>query len=599
MSPEQARGDVVDGRSDLFSFGVMLYELAAGALPFSGPTSAVVFEGILARAPRPPEDLAPALPAAFSQIVLRALEKDRDVRYQTAAEIGADLRRLERGTESGVAAAVQRGSGTRVRRRWPRGVAAGVAAACALALGVVGVMRARVPRAIDSIAVLPFINSEADAEIEYLSEGLTNTLINSLARLHTVRIVPRTLVARYKNRIVEPQQIARELDVRAVVTGRLSQHGDTLNIQAELVDTSNASQLWGEQYHRGMADVLGVEEEILRGIVDNIRAVRSNGPELRQDTRNTEAYRLYLKGWYYWNRRTADDTSRAIDLFQRSIAADPSYALAYAGLADAYVLADYLPAAESLGQAKAAAEKALALDDNIAEAHASLALVSQREGNWTGAGQEFQRAIARNPSYATAHHWYGQYLLHVKRPQEALREARTAQRLDPLSLTIGTDVGLANAFSRQYSAALEEYAKVLEMDPTFVRAIRWSGVALEQEHRYDEAIAAFERASALDPKSSVNVAALAHAAAAAGDRRQALRLLSELLARSKRTYVPAIDIAIAQIGVANRDTAFEWLQRAFDDGSIWNAWIDLDPRYDELRSDPRFDNLLERLGLPR
>jgi len=322
------------------------------------------------------------------------------------------------------------------------------------------------------------------------------------------------------------------------------------------------------------------------------------GPERRRDTRNTEAYQLYLKGSYYGNRRTADDTKRSIDFYQRALAADPSYALAYAGLADAYLLAEYLPTSEAFPKAKAAAKKALVLDDAIAEAHASLALVEQRDADWATAGQEFQRAIARNPNYATAHHWYGQYLLHVKRSAEALREARTAQRLDPLSLTISTDVGLTYAFMRQYSAALDEYRKVLGMDPNFVRAIRWSGMALEQEHRYDEAIAALQRASALDPTGTSHKAALAHAQTAAGHKPLGLQMLNELVAQSKQTYVPAIDLAVAQMGLADRDTVFAWLQRAVDDGSIWIAWLDLDPRYDELRADPRFAKLLDRLRLP-
>jgi DNA-binding SARP family transcriptional activator/TolB-like protein len=460
-------------------------------------------------------------------------------------------------------------------------------------------------KAIDSLAILPLINATADEGAEYFSDGITESIINSLSQLPQLKVMARSTVFRYKGLEIDPQEVGNRLGVRAVLTGRVSYRDDTLNIQTELVDVADGSQLWGERYKRSSSDIFEVQEEIAREIAEKLRltVTRDDKSRLtRRHTDNPEAYQLYLKGSYFWNKRTLDGVTKSIEHFRQAIELDPRYALAYTGVANAYAkLGDVgltaLPPKEAFSKSKSAAMRALEIDDTLAEAHTSLAHVHMHGYEWLKAETEFSRAIELNPNYATAHHWYAYYQIMSGRVDKAMTEIARALALDPLSLPINTDFGEILYFARQYDRALEQFETTLEMDPYYYQAHLVLARVYEQKGMFEESITEFFRARELSSDSADALASLGHAYATSGKIREARAVLAELKELSQSKYVSPYDIALIHVGLDEKDMAFEGLRLAYDEHAEWGIYLNIDPRLDPLRSDARFSELVRRAGL--
>jgi serine/threonine protein kinase/tetratricopeptide (TPR) repeat protein len=580
MSPEQTLGKGVDARSDVFACGIVFYEMAAGRKPFVGSNSFELADGILRAQPEPLERFGRDVPPELERVILKCLEKDPARRCQNGCELLADLRGVRRGMD-----------GTTVLKNQMQGGTA------TLHHTVSGTPVPSQPKPVDSIAVLPFANRSPDAQTEFLSEGITESIINSLSELRNLRVMCRGTVMRYKGREVDPQTAGSELNVGAIVTGRVQQLGDRLIFGAALVNTADGSQMWGQQYIRKLADIFEVQEDISREITQNLHLRLSPEEEQRlsrRPTENTEAYQLYFKGRHYWNERTAEGLRKGIGYFQQAIEKDPAFALAYAGLADSYAVIAFYDVAtpiEMMPKAQNAAAEALRLDPSLAEAHASLGLLyGIWDFEWVQSENELRKAIAINANYAAAYHWYAALLSVFARTQEAGTQIARALELDPLSPGIQSDAVNLLIRADRYDAAIARARGMLAHQPGFGAAGHIAlGQALDAKGLHREAVAEFRAGLARGRPTAHTTALLAHACALAGDVAEARAILEPLPTPFSR--------ALVHIGLGEYDLALDRLEQAARERYPHVVYAGVDPIFDPLRSLPRFQQLLERMRI--
>jgi len=601
MSPEQVRAQELDGRTDLFSFGVVLFQMVTGKLPFQGITSALITDAILHHDPVAPIQLNPDMPVALQDVIRRALEKDRNLRYQHAADLRAELERLKRDRD----------------KDWDRSVQEGTVGSNAShsvsnskkAQGSSGQNSAvrphRISKVIDSIAVLPFKNVCGDPEHEYLSDGISETLTNILAKLPNLRVMAQSTVSRFKVRDIDPQAVGRELNVRTVLTGRIMQSGGSLRIGTELVDVPTGSQLWGAQYDRKPGDIFVVQDEISNEISGKLRLklTRAEKKQLtKRHTENPEAYRGYLRGRHHWNQWTEPSFYKAIEYFQRAIEIDAGYALAYAGLADCFVLLgwnSYLPPKEAFAKGKAAAQVALRLDPNLAEAHTSLAAVLWLyDWQWDNARGEFERSLELGPAYPTASHWYAEYAMTMGRHEEAMVRMKKSQDLDPLSLIINVAAGWQLYFSRSYGEAIEQLRRTVDLDPNYPVTYWILGLLLRKTGRYEIAVSEGRKGVTLSGGSPLIRAALAHTLATAARSEEARQILDDLAELAGQKYVAPYFLAGICVGLGENARAIEYLEKCYEERSHWLIYLHLDPSMESIRNTPGVQSILRRIGLP-
>jgi non-specific serine/threonine protein kinase len=610
MSPEQVRAKELDARTDLFSFGAVLYEMCTGALPFRGDTSALIFKAILDREPTAAVRLNPDVPLKLEEIINKALEKDCDIRYQHASDIKADLKRLKRDTESGKVAGVATSIPRWSQRRVLVAAITFVCVGAAIAVGVFYFGSSRRAR-IGSVAVLPFANASGDPSMEYLSDGITEGVIDRLSGLPNLKVISRTSAFRYKQRDIEPQKVAKDLGVDALITGRVTQRGDDLSVSAELVDAREDKQLWGEQYSRKMADAASVQQEIATAISGNLR-VRLTSEEksrlARASAANPEAYQLYLKGRYHANQETAAGLKKAVEYFQEAIEKDPGYALAYAGLADSYSALggqwQYLAPSDSFPKAKAAAMKALELDDTLAEAHVALGYAAFFDWDWPSAEREFKRAIELNPNSALSHKGYAEYLEARGRFNEGIAEAQRAQELDPLSPEVVSELGFAYLSMRRYDESIAQFQKALDLYPNAAvihASLAW---AYAMKRLYPQALAEYDKIAdqdkAVATENSSVAGGLGWVYAVSGRRADALKIAQEFQDLSSRgAYVDFYFPAEIYAGMGDKDEAFRLLEKAYQQHSPTMCFLGIDWFWYGMHSDPRYADMLRRMGLPQ
>ncbi|HLJ42562.1 MAG TPA: protein kinase [Candidatus Acidoferrales bacterium] len=604
MSPEQVRGDNLDQRTDIFSLGLLLYEMATGRQAFGGGTGGMIIEAVLTRPPVSVRSINLDIPARLESIIDKALHKDRDQRYQRAADVLADLQRLKRDTDSGRRDREGEAESVLISATDPLS-STGTRTSRASAAQTTALRPGRVSKIIGSLAVLPFENVSRDPENEYLSDGIAGSLINILATVPRLRVMAQSTVFRYKGREIDPQAIGRELNVRAVLTGRMMQSGGSLRIGTELVDVATGAQLWSAQFDRKPGDIFLIQDEISNEISGKLRLQLTRAEKkrlIRRDTEDAEAYRLYLQGRHHWNRWTEEGFYKAIGYFQQAVEKDPSYALAYTGLAESYVLLgwnSYLPPKDAFPKGKAAAMAALQIDPGLGEAHTPLAAALWlHDWQWKEAQTEFRRSLELNPAYPTANHWHAEYVMTMGHQLEAIAKMKNSQELDPLSLIINVAIGWAFYMARRYDEAIEQLLRTVELDPNYPVTHWILGLLYRKTGRYELAIAAGEKGVNLSGGSPLMRAALAHTYGESGKAKEALQVLDDLTELAKRKYVAPHFFAGIHIGLGENERAIEYLEKSWEDHSHWLIYLHLDPSMDALRSNPGFQDLLRRVGLP-
>jgi serine/threonine protein kinase len=609
MSPEQVRGKELDARSDLFSFGAVLYEMCTGTLPFRGDTSGMVFDSILNRAPVPPVRLNPDLPPKLEDTINKCLEKDRNLRYQHAADIRTDLQRLKRDTESGKIAATQASPEKTFKRR-KLGV---VLAACSIAvigLAAVGAWYFRSGRVgqIDSIAVLPFTNAGGDANTDYLSDGITESLTDSLTHVPQLKVKSRHSVFRFKGKDVDMQKVGDALGVSALVSGRVTPHGDNVEVSAEITEVRDNTEIWGQHYSGKSTEIISLQQQIADDIAQKLRSKLSPSEKqqvAKQGTQNPEAYELYLKGRYSWNKRTPSDMATAISYFNQAIAKDPSYAMAYSGLADIYVLLPLYGGtpSEDSPKANAAARRALELDPTLAHPHAVLGLYEMEyDRDLAGGEAEFKKSLELDPDDATAHQWYAEEIAYVGgREREALAEISRAQRLDPLSEVISLSAGHVPIYARRYDEAIVVCKKLANENPRFAIAHYCLYLAYWGKRMYPQVIEEWKAYGRLSGDRNVSdfAAALEQGFRSGGWKGALTKGIEILQAQRKTGYSSAYWIAVLYADLGDKDQAFQWLNTAYEEHDLFLIRFRTNFALDPLRSDPRFAELARKVGLPQ
>jgi len=642
MSPEQARGLAVDARTDIFSVGVLIYELVAGQAPFGGATKSDLIVALLERDPPPLARFAPEAPAELERLVMKTLAKDRDERYQTAKDLLVDLKRLKQ--KLVVDAEIERSappeefrvppSGGRLSsaessppkggtpnahpttsaeyiiseiKRHKRGALLALVALVAVTAAVVVYFAysryagGSSAGTIRSIAVLPFANTGGNPDAEYLSDGISESLINSLSQLPGVKVIARSSSFRYKGKEVDPQEVANALGVEAILTGRVLQRGDNLLISVELVNARDKTQVWGEQYNRKATDVLQVQTEISKEIAEKLRlrlTASARQQLAKSEATNPQAYELLLQALFYRNKGGSENEKKSIEYLNQATAVDPAYALAYAQLSEGYlrlVVQSVLDPKDGIPQAEAAARKALELDESLADAHYALANLKLNGWDWATAEREYKRAIELNPNLAKAHAGYSSYLSVMGRHEQAIAEIKRTRELDPLSPLGKAAVGERLRNARQYDQAIEALKKSLERDQNFPNLHRSLGRVYAAKGQYAKAIAAYQEAIRLDQDTSIMEIYLGAAYALGGERERAQAILKRL--QTSNQYVSPAKLAVLYAALGERDQAFASLEKAYTARDLQMQFLGVDPDYDSLRSDPRFQDLLRRVGL--
>jgi serine/threonine-protein kinase len=638
MSPEQARGQEVDERTDIWSLGVVLYRLVTGNAPFKGGTMSDVIASILKTEPPPLVNEAEPVPRQLEQIISKALRKNREDRYQHIKDLLIDLKdckqELEFSSRLGTSVSREHRSRQSTRsgefdpsvvtdvhttspaqfivnkiKRHKLGVAAALVVLISLmTIGALAYLRyfaSADQTGIDSLAVMPFVNDTGDSEMDYVSDGLSESLINNLSQFPGLKVIARSSAFRYKGKDQNPDEVARALGVKSIVTGRVLRHGDTLQISVELMDARDKTHMWGAQYNRTGRDLMAMQQDIAQEISRTLRLKLSSAEQSRVGdlhTANGEAYELYLKGRFYWNKRTGESLMKSVDYFNQAIEKDPGYALAYVGLADAYNVIPFYSVGspqECYPKAKEAARRALEIDDTLAEAHTAMASVlMDYDWNLSESNKEFERAIELNPNYPNAHHWYARENLTIMGNFErALAEMRRAQELDPLSLIINANLGKAYFNARRYDEAIQQLRKTIEIDQTFFVAHHYLGSAYAMKGDYSDALAEYQKAHQLNESDPHVVALTGRLYAVTGKRAEALSTIAQLKSMATERYVPDYSVALVYAALGEKDQAFELLEKSYRDHTVDMLTLYYDPLIDNLRSDPRFADLLRRVGL--
>jgi serine/threonine-protein kinase len=649
MSPEQARGKEVDERADIWSLGVVLYEMIAGRLPFEGETTTDALGLILHKDPPPLTHLGTHIPAELDRIVTKALRKDKEERYQVVKDLGLDLKSLkqrlefeaefnrtgapERSSQTrGAATASEVGTagsgGTSQIAARPTGQVAGsdihktssaeyivteikrhkrsaalVLAAFVLAILGVGYtyFMGSSKASINSVAVMPFVNVGKDPNTEYLSDGISESLINNLSQLAQLKVIARSSTFRYKGKEIDPEEVAKALGVAAIVTGRIVQRGDDLQVSVELINALDKTQMWGEQYNRRAADLQAVQAEIARAVSEKLRLRLTGAQEqqiTKQATENPEAYQLYLTGLFYARKGNIENNKKALDYYTQAVALDPKFALAYTSMAVTYsnLTSSGADPTEMLAKGRAAAQKALELDDSLAEAHAALAIIKRDEWDWSGADNEFKRAIELNPNLAAAHGNYALYLSRMGRAAEALPEIKRAQELDPLRIAIKSGEAEILYHARRYDEAIQVNQNVIRMQPDYANAHIYSGFAYAAKGQYAEAIAAYQKDISISGETPSTLCFLGYAYAMSGKRDEALAILGKLMTKE---HISPVELAILYVGLGDKEAALESLERAYQAHHPQMQYLKVQPHHDALRSEVRFQDLMRRVGLPQ